>query len=106
MSHEIQREIVEEVKASHFMAIISDGTTDVCEDEQISMCIQYVTPNMEPSTSFLGFYNAPSTTSETLAVVIKDILLRLDLPIEKLQGFAFDGAANISGRHSGVQARL
>lgn len=106
MAHEVQREIVTEVKDSHFFAIIADGTTDVCGDEQVSICIQYATQNMEPSTTFVGFYNAPSTTREVLTSVLKDILLRLDLPIEKLQGFAFDGAANMSGWHSGIQARL
>ena len=32
--------------------------------------------------------------------------MRLNLPLEKLKGYRFDGASNMSGRFKGVQARL
>lgn len=38
--------------------------------------------------------------------MIKDILLRPDLPTEKFQGFVFDCVADMSDRHSGVRVRL
>lgn len=55
---------------------------------------------------FWGFYNARDSTGETLFSCIKDIFLRLNIPIERIAGLCFDGAANMSGCFSGVQAWL
>ena len=55
---------------------------------------------------FLGFYFAPDSIALTLATVIKAVLLRLQLNIDKLQGYCFDGASDMSGLLTGVQARL
>ena len=57
-------------------------------------------------TAFLGFYNPPDSKGETLATTVVDVLTRLGLPLEKLSGFSFDTAANMSGIRHGVQARL
>lgn len=37
---------------------------------------------------------------------IKDIFLRLNFPLERLHGYCFDGASNMSGCVSDVQAKL
>ena len=74
--------------------------------EQFSLTLQYVDDNMETHSDFLGFYNAPDSSGETLFKCIRDVFLRLNIPIERLQGYCFDGASNMSGRFSGVQARL
>ena len=48
----------------------------------------------------------PDTKSETLYKVIIDILIRCNLPIEMCRGQAYDGAANMQGRRTGVGARI
>lgn len=55
---------------------------------------------------FLGFYNAPDSKSETLFSCITDLFSGLNLPVERLQGYCFDGAANMSGCYNGVRAKL
>ncbi|KAK5931666.1 hypothetical protein CesoFtcFv8_000067 [Champsocephalus esox] len=74
--------------------------------EQFSLTLRYVDESMEIHTDFLGFYNAPDSTGETLFKCITDVFLRLNIPIERLKGYCFDGESNMSGRFSGVQARL
>jgi len=54
----------------------------------------------------MGFYSAPDSTAKTLYLVIKDMLCRLCIPLNKVQGFAFDDASNMSGKNRGVQALL
>ena len=48
---------------------------------------------------------ALDSTGETLLSCIKDVFLRLNIPIERIAGFCFDGAANMSGCFSGVDRR-
>ena len=62
------------------------------------MCLRYVNDRLEVIEVFLGLYNPPGTTGETLASMIKDALLRLNLPIENLRAQTYDGAANMTGK--------
>lgn len=102
----IQSEIVSRAANSPFYGLTADGTTDASNTEQFSLTLQYVDDNMETHSDFLGFYSAPDSSGETLFMCVRDVFLRLNVPIERLQGYCFDGASNMSGRFSGVQARL
>ena len=62
--------------------------------------------NFDIKEEFVGLYNCPDSKAETLFTVIQDVCLRLNLEMEKLRGQCFDGAANMSGKISGVQQRL
>jgi hypothetical protein len=102
----IQSEIVSRAANCPYYGLTADGTTDASTMEQFSLTLQYVDDNMETHSDFLGFYNAPDSSGETLFKCIRDVFLRLNIPIERLQGYCFDGASNMPGRFSGVQARL
>lgn len=106
-AHAIQRSIVEEAQQSEFLGIIADGTTDVSGNEQFAVTLQYVLPgDLSSKNMFIGFYNSPESTGETLHKVILDIFCRLNIQIDRVQGYCFDGASNMSGSFQGVQARL
>ena len=55
---------------------------------------------------FVGMYETGSTTAEILTLLIKDALSRFGLDLRNCRGQAYDGASNMSGRLSGVQARI
>ncbi|CAN7980597.1 unnamed protein product [Ixodes pacificus] len=107
MAHTVQREIVKDVKSSPFYGIIADGTTDINGDEQFTFCVRWVlSETLEVREEYLGMYNAPDSRADTLYSAIKDMILRLGLDFHCLRGHCFDGAANMSGRFSGVQKRI
>jgi len=56
--------------------------------------------------AFLGLYNPHSSTADALTSAILDVMLRLNIPLEKLKGYSFDRNSNLSGRLNGVQAKL
>ena len=105
-AHAIQRDIASAAQKCNFLGLTADGTTDISTCEQFSCCLQFVDSSLTAHNMFLGFYSAPDSTAETLFSCIKDIFLRFNLPLDKLQGYCFDGAANMSGRFNGVQAKL
>lgn len=105
-AHAIQRDIVARSSESRFYELTADGTTDVSTTEQFSCNLQFVDGSLESHCLFLGFYNAQDSTGQTLFSCIKDVFLRLNIPIERLVAYCFDGASNMSGCFSGVQARL
>ena len=108
LSNNIVREIVKSIQALPILqySIIIDGTQDMSGVEQESICIRYVDHDLVPHEMFIGLYEVSSTTGEAIAKVARDVLLRLNIPIDGLRGQTYDGAANMSGIHSGVQAEI
>jgi hypothetical protein len=75
--------------------------------EQMAMCLRFF--DYESQTlreDFLGFAECKSTTGEALAEAFLENLRRDGVKIENMRGQGYDGAANMSGRYRGVQARV
>lgn len=107
MAHEVQTKVVIEIQAAPWFSVIVDGTTDVGSLEQLSICARHANNStLGSEEKFLGLYNADDSRAETITAVTKDVLVRLNLPLEKLRGHCFDGAANMSGCRTGVRVRL
>jgi hypothetical protein len=66
--------------------------------------MRYVDEEFVPCEEFIGLFEPPNTTGATLATCIKDVCLRLQLPLSMLRGQTYDGASNMSGEHRGCQA--
>jgi Domain of unknown function (DUF4371) len=103
-SDAILRKIIDQVAQSHSFAIVMDGTQDINKTEQESICFRFVDDNFDVFEEFTGFYAVDGTTGSNLAACVKDVLLRFQLPIEKLRGQTYDGASNMSGAYKGCQA--
>ena len=87
-------------------AVIMDGTQDIFGQEQESICLRYVDNDLKPHEEFIGMYSVTETSGKSLAGVVKDVLLRLNLPMHGLRGQTYDGAANMAGKHAGAQALI
>ena len=55
---------------------------------------------------FLGLYAVDSTDATTLVSVVKDAMVRMNLPMSKLRGQCYDGASVMSGIRSGVAQQI
>ena len=51
---------------------------------------------------FMGLYMVPSIDADTLVIVIKDCLVRMNLSLTKYRGQCYDGASTMSGANKGV----
>ncbi|XP_043220535.1 zinc finger MYM-type protein 1-like [Amphibalanus amphitrite] len=83
-----------------------DETADLSRREQASICVRYVTPDLEVFEDFLGLYELPDTKAATLHKVVCDVVTRCQLDMDKLRAQCYDGAANMSGAFSGLQALI
>lgn len=105
MAHDVQRQLMKDIEKSPFIGLIADGTTDVHGREQLSVSVRCAV-NLEVHELFLGMYNLQSTAANSIETALLDVLLRLNIPIDKLRGYSFDGASNMSGNLNGVKAKL
>lgn len=54
----------------------------------------------------VGLYQIDDTGAETIANSIKDVLIRLNISIQKCRGQTYDGASPMAGHKTVVQARI
>lgn len=72
---------------------------------QVSICVRD-SDDLISTEFFLGFFPVTSTKAEALFELVKEVFHRFGLPLKKLRGQCYDGASNVSGVHSGLQARI
>lgn len=114
LGNTIKQNIIKKIKCSPFFSVILDTTQDIAKTDQLSIIIRYVSTNntgdnplqIKIHESFLGFVPVKSQTGSALSATILDILMENELPVEKLRGQGYDGAANMSGIYNGVQAEI
>ena len=105
MALNILRRIAAELKQSRFFCM-SDECTDASNREQLVICIRWVDSNLEPHEEFKGMYKLDNIQADTIVAAIKDVLIRLNLPMSKCRGQCYDGASTMKGAKSGVTTQL
>jgi hypothetical protein len=108
MGQTLLRDLLEKIQKGNpaWFSVIADEATDVCNAEQLNLSIRWVNSKYEVFEDTVGLFRVPNTRAETLFTVIKDLLTRCNLPLSLCRGQAYDGAANMQGKRSGVAARL
>ena len=64
--------------------------------------MRWVDDDLTVNKEFIGLYEVKSIEAPSLVHVIKDTLLRLNLPLSKVRGQCYDGASNMRGIRNGV----
>ena len=79
-----------------------DETTDTSNKEQAVFCLRWVDHEFEVHEEFIGLYVIDSTYIIHIFAVIKVVLTQLHIPMNKIRGQSYDGAAAMAGSRSGV----
>jgi len=103
--------VVIKVKEAGMFSVLMDETTDASHQEQLSVMARFVDTTATVETQviterLLGVVCATQTTGEALTQSLLDIIGRAGLNVENIVGQGYDGGANMSGVHKGVQARV
>lgn len=106
LCHEVLRKIIKLVQNAVYYSVMVDETRDISNHEQVTFCFRYVDSKLNIHETFFGLYKTTSTTSENLFEIFNDVLRRFNINIKTCRGLCTDGAANVSGVHTGLQSRL
>ena len=105
MGVKILRDISLDLQSSPFLSIMVDETRDVSNNEQATVVIRWI-QDFEVYEEFLGLYSLPSIDSNTIVSMTKDVLIRVNLSINKLRGQCYDGASSMKGHRNGVAKQI
>ncbi|CAN7945744.1 unnamed protein product [Ixodes hexagonus] len=104
----VKETTVEKVKTSLStfgkFSYMADECTDINGRQILSHCVRYLDANGLPTDAFLAVEVIDDTSAASVTSQILKELSTSGLDSTKMASCAFDGAANFSGRHGGVQA--
>ena len=85
---------------------MADETTDSSNHEQGTFTLTYLTNELEGHEEFVGLYHTDSINAVTITWAIKDVLIKLNLPFDKLRAQCNDGASAMSSSKRGVDKKI
>ena len=68
--------------------------------------IIYIDENLKVLEKCIGFYSSTSSTSESIANILKNTNINLGLSMFNLRGQCYDGASNVSAVYKGTQTLI
>ena len=86
MGNTVLHKLLSNICEACWFTIIADETGDISNHEQLAIAIRWVGSTYDIHEYFIGLVYIPSTTSATLTVATKDILIRCILPLNNCRG--------------------
>lgn len=104
---DVYRETISaEINSCDFLGIIADETTDVSSKLQTVIVFRYIKDG-KPVERFWGFFTSPQQTADALSsLILTELEPLVGKNADKLIAQSYDGAAVMSGRQGGVQAKI
>ncbi|CAH0555468.1 unnamed protein product [Brassicogethes aeneus] len=112
MSKSVVKEIVSEISKAPFFSLIVDTTQDISKKDQLSIIISHVKVDLDHDKSIAGKIEIKESFLRFIEIgknfecVILSTLKELKIDIGKCRGQGYDGASKMSGKYSGLQARI
>ena len=94
MALSIVREISSSIRKSPFFSVMADETANQSNKEQAVIVTRYADDDLIAQEEFIGLSVVDSIDAATLTAVIKDCLLRMNLPLQNCRGQCYDGASS------------
>ena len=114
VGEEIKEEVVRRMKKAKAFSVLMDGTTDLCNKEQVGVLVRYlsvidegkVNESITVEERLLALEETRETTGEHLTELLLSKLEESGLDIMNVVGQSYDGGANMRGKNKGVQSRI
>ena len=93
------------LKCSKFFSLLTNESTDISVKNQLVLVTCYQV-GKEVRTAFIDIQDIIDGIASTIVQAIHSIMAKRSLDIDKLRGFATDGASVMVGCHNGVATQL
>ena len=95
------RKIASEIAITACYSILADEVTDVSNTQQLVVCIRWVTKDLEVEEDFIDFVRFERPQADVIAAAIKDVPMRLSLPISNAKAQRYNGCSTMVGSKRG-----
>jgi len=106
ISEYISSTIRSQILSSRYFSISTDSTFDISHKEQLSFVVRYLF-NSKICERLIALSESSNTTGQSLFELFKSVMEKNGLDWSRnLIGQSYDGAANMRGSYSGLQAHI
>ena len=106
MALKVLEKVADKLHSAKFFTIMADETTDSSNREQVVICLRWVDQWFAAHEEFIGLHVVDTVDAKTIVHVVRDVLLRLNLSLNKARGQCYDGAGAMAGRRQGVAKQI
>jgi hypothetical protein len=103
---QILKGIVIKVQKAQFFSIIADETSDSAHQEQLCICVRYISEDNMVTEEFVGFGSVEDLTAASISQEIMVRMKTIGLDLKNCVGQGYDGASAMAGHKGGVQALI
>ena len=101
----VEESLLKRLRQAPFYSLMADECADITTVEELSIYCRWVEDGL-PVEHFLDIIPLTKADAKTIYTTLVDVLRAKDIPLSKLVGMGFDGAATFSGKRNGVQSLL
>ena len=94
--------IASDISITCCFSTLADEATDVSHTHQLVVCIRWVTNDLEVEEDFIGLVPLEQAPADVITAAVKNILMRLLLPISNAITQCYDGCSTMVGSKKGV----
>ena len=106
MALKVLREVAQNIQSAAFYSLMGFEATDVSNVLQLVICLRWVDCDFVVHDEFIGFKDMPCINADSIVAELKDVLLRMNLKLNKCRGQCYDGCKTMTGHRNGVVVQI
>ena len=99
------KSLLKRLRQAAFYSLMADECTDITTVKELSIYCRWVEDGLTVE-HILDIIPLTKADAKIIYTTLVDVLRAKDIPLSKLVGMGFDGAATFSGKRNGVQSLL
>ena len=96
MALQVLRELAQNIQSADFYSIMGDEATHVSNVLQLVICLRWIDCDLVAHDEFIGFKEIPCTNADSIVAELEDVLLRMNLKLNKSRGQCYDGYSTMT----------
>ena len=105
---QVLRDIVRNLQRAEFYSLMCDEATDVSNNCQLVIFLRWVDDELVAHDEFIGLKDMSSTGTDATSIVrkLKDVLLLMNLKLDKCRGQCYDGCSTMKGPKNVITGQI
>ena len=106
MALQVLSEVAQNIQSADFYSLMSNEATEVSNVLQLAICLRWVDSDLVTHEEFIGLKDMPCTNAHIIVAELKNVLLRVNLKLNKCNRQCYDGCSTMTGHRSGVVVQI
>ena len=103
---QVLREVGQNIQNTDFFSLMGYEATDISNLLQLVICLRWVDCDLVAHDEFIRLKDMPCTIADSIVAELKEVLLRMNLKLNKCRRQCYDGCSTVTGHRNGVAVQV